>query len=294
MRIAIYGSRHQAGYINYIIRLVEALRRRGAKVVMAEKLFCHITNEISASFSVNEVVAADQKCPDADMAFSIGGDGTFLRTAQWAAPHEIPILGINTGHLGYLADHRLEADFEWLDLLFAGGFDVQSRSMIRVSGLSDEILDSFWPYALNEIAVLKKDTASMIDVEAYVDDDFLAHYKADGLIVATPTGSTGYNLSVGGPILQPTAPVNVLSPVAAHSLSMRPLVLGATSVVRMRVSSRAGSFLLSVDGRSLSLSELQDVIVSPAPFVTKVLIRPDRNFAETLRKKLYWGVLNGR
>lgn len=293
MKIAIYGSRHQTGYIDYIVELVAALHQRNVEVVMIDKLYNHILQNYSAPFSVDCVVAPGQKCPPADVAFSIGGDGTFLRTAQWVAPRQIPVFGINTGHLGYLADHRMEGDFDWIDTLLADGYRVEERAMLKVDIGETVSPDSdFWPYALNEVAVLKKDTASMIDIEAYVDNVFLAHYKADGLIVATPTGSTGYNLSVGGPILQPTAPVTVLSPVAAHSLSMRPLVVCSDSVVCLSTASRAGSFLLSLDGRSVTLPEGTRITVSRAPFVTRILVRPDHNFADTLRNKLHWGVLN--
>lgn len=294
MKIAIYGSRHQTGYIDYIVELVAALHQRGVEVVMISKLYNHILHNYSRRFEVDYVVGSERNCPQADIVFSIGGDGTFLRTAQWVAPRQIPIFGINTGHLGYLSDHRMEGDFEWLDVLLSGGFRIEERTMLKVEVVESDGNIGGWPYALNEVAVLKKDTASMIDIEAYVDDVFLAHYRADGLIVATPTGSTGYNLSVGGPILQPTAPVNVISPVAAHSLNMRPLVICNDSVVRLKTTSRAGSFLLSVDGRSDTLAEGNEIIVSRAPFATKILVRMNHNFADTLRNKLYWGVLNGK
>lgn len=294
MKIAIYGSRHQTGYIDYIVDLVNALHQRNVEIVMISKLYDHILKNYSGCFEVDHVVGSEQTCPQADVAFSIGGDGTFLRTAQWVAPRQIPVFGINTGHLGYLADHRMECDFEWLDQLLSGNYRIEERAMLKVDAVGSDGVAGCWPYALNEVAVLKKDTASMIDIEAYVDDVFLAHYKADGLIVATPTGSTGYNLSVGGPILQPMAPVNVLSPVAAHSLSMRPLVICNDSVVRLKTTSRAGSFLLSVDGRSTTLLEGRELIVSRAPFVTKILVKSDHNFADTLRNKLYWGVMNAR
>ncbi|MCM1022248.1 MAG: NAD kinase [Muribaculum sp.] len=294
MKIAVFGSRHQSGYEEYIVKLVEEMHIRNIQVIMADKLYSHFGDKALGNLAVEHVVAADEKCPSADFAFSIGGDGTFLRTAQWVAPSEIPIFGINTGHLGYLSDHRMEGNFNWLDLLLSGDYIVEQRQMLKVDVVSSGIADVIWPYALNEVAVLKKDTASMIEIEAYIDDVFLAQYKADGLIVSTPTGSTGYNLSVGGPILQPTAPVNVVSPVAAHSLSMRPLVVCNDSVVRLSTSSRVGSFLLSLDGRSLTLPEGVELIISKAPFVTNVVVRREHNFAETLRKKLYWGVQSGK
>ena len=292
MKIAIYGSRHQSGYIGYIADLVGELHKRGIEVLMAEKLFVHMAQNLPSAPEVDSVVGNSQISQYADLAFSIGGDGTFLRTAQWVAPYEIPVFGINTGHLGYLSDHRMARDFNWIDSLIAGDYSVEPRTMLKVESPTLRSENGFWPHALNEVAVLKKDTASMIDIEAYVDGVFLANYRADGLIVATPTGSTGYNLSVGGPILQPTAPVNVISPIAAHSLSMRPLVISNDAEVQLVTTSRAGSFRLTHEGRSLSINEVEPIVISPSFVTTKIVIRPEHNFADTLRQKLYWGVLN--
>ena len=293
MKIAIYGSRHQSRYLNEIVALINALRSHGVETVMARKLYDYLCESLqSAPAGVGEVVddGADARF-DADMAMSIGGDGTFLRTAQWVGRKEIPVLGINTGHLGYLADHRMDACQEWMRPLLEGCYEVESRTMIEteLEGEGVTTPPGWWPYALNEAAVLKKDTASMIDIEAYINGTYLAHYRADGLIMATPTGSTGYNLSVGGPILDPSTRVWVLSPIAAHSLSMRPLVVDNSACFSLSTLSRARSYRLSLDGRSMSLPVGSTVYMRRAPFVTRVVMHPGHNFADTLRDKLHWG-----
>ncbi|MDE5923020.1 MAG: NAD(+)/NADH kinase, partial [Muribaculum sp.] len=219
----------------------------------------------------------------------IGGDGTFLLTAQWVGDMQIPILGINTGHLGYLAaTHMKDAD-EWIERLLKGDYDIETRTLIEVEA-DCHLAEEIWPYALNEVAVLKQDTSSMIEMKARINGSPLAVYLADGLIVSTPTGSTGYNLSVGGPILEPSAPVWAVSPIAAHSLTMRPLVVRDDSVIAITTCSRSGAYRLSLDGRFLSLPTESTVTLRKAPFATRVIKRPGHHFTDTLRDKLMWGL----
>lgn len=289
MKIAVYGSRRQEGHFQQITALLDSLRAHGYAICMHRKLYDHLSANTELVPGMTEVVEAGAVL-SADMAISIGGDGTFLRTAAWVGSLQIPILGINTGHLGYLSDISIDETATLADDLAAGDFTVESRSLIQV-GLPYMPV-SFWPYALNEVAVIKKDTASMIAVRTCIGGVDLNTYLGDGLIVATPTGSTGYNLSVGGPIIQPTAPNWALSPVAAHSLTMRPLVISDDEELTVTPTSRAGTFLLSVDGRSLSLPSGTVITLRKAPFVTRVIHRAGHHFAETLRSKLLWGIDN--
>ncbi|MDE6489755.1 MAG: NAD(+)/NADH kinase, partial [Muribaculaceae bacterium] len=226
----------------------------------------------------------------ADMALSIGGDGTFLRTAQWIGDRQIPILGINTGHLGYLAEIRLSEAPAMIADILAGNYNVEPRSLLEA--IIPDCPADYWPYALNEAAILKKDTSSMITAHTAINGTDLTTYLGDGLIISTPTGSTGYNLSVGGPIIQPTAPNWVISPIAAHSLTMRPLVTSDNERLSVTTTSRAGSYLLSLDGRSLSLQSGTTVEIRRAPFSVHIVQRPGHNFASTLRAKLLWGIDN--
>ncbi len=284
MKLAIYGSRRQEGHIEYISRFMRRLEDLGVEVVMHPKLYTYLRSVILPSLAAVRRVT-DSNDFQADAAVSIGGDGTFLRTAMWVSERRIPILGVNTGHLGYLTAVGVDRLPEVPDYLFAGGFSHSHRSLIQVKA---EGLKS-WPYALNEVAVTKDDSASMIDARTTLDGRIFADYVADGLIVATPTGSTAYNLSVGGPIVQPDAPVWVVSPIAAHTLTMRPVVVSDLSQLAITVNARSERFRLTLDGRSVSLPVGSTVELCRAPFDVEVLHLSTSSFAETLRTKLHWG-----
>ena len=285
MRIAVFGNTYQEQHLDSLLQLFERLSHRNAWVEMERSFYNYLCRMLPTPPKVNDIITGDDF--NAAIALSIGGDGTFLRTAQRVGSKEIPILGINTGHLGYLADVKVDEMDAGLDNLFNGDFRVENRTMIEVT--SPDIKIDCWPYALNEVAILKQDTASMITMKASVDGAGLADYRADGLIISTPTGSTGYNLSVGGPIVAPQAPVWIISPVAAHSLTMRPLVVSDDSVVSVNTRSRTSSYRVSLDGRSVTLPVSTTIIMKRAPFVTKVVQRHDHRFVDTLRSKLLWG-----
>lgn len=288
MKVAIYGSRHQDSHVNDIARMVISLIENGDTMVIHRKIYDYLVSNLGDNFSRVTAGAEVTSEPgfDADVALSIGGDGTFLRTAQWVADTGIPIIGVNTGHLGFLAPFTIAEATEAL-LKRLSGYDIVERSLLHVDLIGGS-LDT-WPYAINEIAILKKDTASMITIDARIDRAPLADYLCDGLIISTPTGSTGYNLSVGGPIVQPSSPSFILAPVAAHSLTMRPLVVDDSSLLTLRVSSRTPSFRISLDGRSVNLPCGTDIYLSRAPFVVKTVCLPGHNFFDTLRRKLLWG-----
>ncbi|MDE6379101.1 MAG: NAD(+)/NADH kinase, partial [Muribaculaceae bacterium] len=222
--------------------------------------------------------------PDADVAISFGGDGTVIRTAHRLRDTEMPIAGINTGTLGYLAHFTLDNPELLLDGLIQQTLKKQARRVIQVEG--DKIPDDFVCCALNDIAVLKVDTASMININVELDGFFLADYRADGLIVSTATGSTAYNLSVGGPILQPELDCMVLSPVAPHSLTLRPIVTAGESELRLYITSRTGSYRLSVDGYSVTMKDKTVLKIKAAPYVVNLLSPHDDTFAASLREKL--------
>ncbi len=286
MRIAIYGSRRQEACAEPIRQFLESLRQRGVTVVMHRKLYSHLYEIIPrAMAAVGKVVDNDDF--EADMAVSLGGDGTFLRTAVWVGTKELPIIGVNTGHLGFLTALPVERLPYLLEDLENDVFRMESRRLLE---LESPFLDEYAaPYALNEIAVTKLESSSMIQAEVCIDGRPLAQYRADGLIVCTATGSTAYNLSVGGPIVQPTVDVCVLSPVAAHSLSMRPLVVDGSSVISIVPAGRASHVRLSLDSRYYEIGIGTQVRIRRAPFVVRLLQPAGRNFADTLRDKLHWG-----
>lgn len=288
MKIAIYGSRRQTAYLGPIKAFIQRLEKDGYEVVMHEKLYTHLLDYIPEALQgVDEVSCGTDFT--ADLAVSIGGDGTFLRTAAWIGSKEIPVVGVNAGHLGYLASLSIEELPELPCILRRGEFVMDSRFLVEVDVPGASLPEGWYPYALNEVVIFKGDTSSMITAEASVDGWPLGDYRADGVIVATPTGSTAYNLSVGGPIVQPSAPVVVISPIAAHSLTMRPLVVDRSSVLDFKVDSRGRNFRLALDGRSVQLPVGIRVRISKAPFVLRTIRLAGHNFADTLRNKLLWG-----
>lgn len=284
MKIAIYGSRRQHAAIGGIARFLDVLRSRAIVIAMHQKLLAHLA-EIAPDI-IDGVTEAET--PDgADLVVSLGGDGTFLRAAVWVGDLEIPIVGVNTGHLGFLSAISLEELPHLPEFIENDRFRLERRSLLCLE--KPEMPQFVGRYALNDISITKEESASMISAAVSLDGIFLADYRADGLIVCTSTGSTAYSMSVGGPIVQPTVDVNVISPVAAHSLSMRPLVVGAHSRISIVPSGRSRQVRVAVDGRSVPVDMDTEIVISRAPFCVKVLQMADHSFADTLRSKLHWG-----
>lgn len=285
MRIAVYGSRRQDNYLPEIEAFMKRLAQMGVEVVMHPKLYKYLQAVMLPALAAVRRVT-DSSDFTADAAVSIGGDGTFLRTAMWVSRSDIPILGVNTGHLGYMTALSVDRLSEVPELIMSGTLSYERRGLIEV--VSPEI--KTWPFALNEVTISKDDSASMIDAMTYLDGIHLADYCADGLIIATPTGSTAYNLSVGGPVIQPQTRVWVISPIAAHTLTMRPLVISDSSSLSILPQARAEHFRLTLDGRSVSLPVGTEIHLRRADFDVKVLHLPGSSFIETLRNKLHWGI----
>ncbi len=286
MTIAIYGSRRQHDALPYIREFLQLLHEQKMPVVMHRKLFGHLQEIMGTAVGALVTKVTDGTDFGADLVVSLGGDGTLLRTAAWVGDKEIPIVGVNTGHLGYLTALTVESLPMLTGLLVADALRVERRSLIMVSGAP--LPAHACPCALNEIAISKVDTASMIEAQVAIDGAPLADYCADGLIVCTSTGSTAYNLSVGGPIVQPTVDVFVISPVAAHSLSMRPMVVNADSAIAITAGGRASHVRISLDGRSYLLDTGTTVRLCRAPYSTLILQQATHSFADALREKLHW------
>lgn len=283
-RISIFGSQYQDSHLAGLQYLLEQLENKGFEVAVEENFAKYLRRSGIRTGSARDASLFPE---DTECVLSIGGDGTFLHAARWIGKSETPIMGINTGHLGFLAGYSLAETDELLDVLATGRGVEERRAVVEVS--CDALPQDFWPYALNEVAVLKGDTASMVTVHADIDGLYLADYQSDGLVVATPTGSTAYNLSVGGPIMQPTLKCLVISPIAPHSLTMRPLVVSGDSRVMLRASSRVGDCRVSLDGRSFLMPCGEPLLIKEADFRVVVLRRPDTNYPEILRSKLLWG-----
>ena len=284
-RIAIYGSRRQASYLEELARLFSFMRDAGFKVSVHPKLYNYLAGEQVDMHGAESAIWVPE---DTSLVISIGGDGTFLRAARWVGRREIPILGVNTGHLGFLAGCGMDEVEDMIGKICRGDVAIERRMLLHVE--SRDLPDKVWPYALNDVSLLKEECASMITVQARVNGNYLADYRADGFVVSTPTGSTAYNLSAGGPILEPTIDCMSLVAVAPHTLTVRPLVIGGDSELELKIDSRTDEFRLSLDGESYPLPAVERVKIRRADFSTLLVRKKDSNFATILRDKLNWNL----
>ena len=287
-QIAIFGKKRMHTGIDLLARFFELLLSHSdtLQISIRRDYYTFLQREIG--LTGYEANVFDTYNGKADLVLSIGGDGTFLTTSAAVGAYETPIMGINSGHLGFLSATELSNAEEIVNEIVSGNYLIQERSLISVSG--PEVLNERNHFALNEVAILKQDNASMITLETTIGGRLLANYRGDGLIVATPTGSTGYNLSVGGPIVSPTTPAWIVSPIAAHSLTMRPLVIGDNDELIVNTTGRSDHFLLAIDGKSVTLPIGTPLTLKKASHKIKLVTRIDQNFTDTLRDKLHWGV----
>jgi len=287
MDYALFGHTYQSDHSQKLSQLFSALRRLdpSARIFVDAPFYEWLK---SRGVHVSATATFEGEDFDADLCLSFGGDGTLLHTARRVGNRQIPVMGINTGHLGYLTTAGITNPDDTARMIAGGHYRIESRSMLRAR--ATDCAEDCEAFALNEVAVTRQDSASMISVEARIGGRLLAVYRADGLIISTPTGSTGYNLSVGGPIMAPGTGVWVISPIAAHTLTMRPLVIPDTSEVTLAIRSRSGSYLVSYDGSAVILPESSGLTIDRAPFVTRIAVALGNDFVDTLREKLLWGI----
>ena len=284
MITGVFGNKYQATHLDELRGFLSWLRHNRHTVLIERNFADYLLDN---GFELNSSEIVGDLPVEADMVASIGGDGTFLHASDWVGPRQTPIMGINTGHLGYLTGYSF-ADFSKIEMAFKGEYDVSSRMTIEVK--SEFLPDGFSPVALNEVSVSKGDTTSMVEIHAMIDGKYLADYLADGLVISTPTGSTAYNLSCGGPIVEPTIDSFVLSPIAPHSLTLRPLVVGPESQLSFVIKSRGSQCIIGVDGRTFSIPADGTLIkVSKASYRVRVIQPSSTDFASVLRSKLGWG-----
>jgi len=286
MKIGIFGSECHVDKLSLIQRLFNKLNILGGDVYIQRDFYTFLTATLQYQPPITGIL--DEDAFDLDIALSVGGDGTFLRTAARLNTFSIPILGINTGRLGFLADIGCEQLEQTLDELFQQKYSIKERMLLKLH-LQEDVFQGH-NYALNEVAILKRDTSSMITIHTFLNDRYLTSYQADGLIIATPTGSTAYSMSLNGPIILPESDNIVLTPVAPHSLNVRPLVIPGSYHIKLLVESRIQTFLVALDGRSEVLSMETQLSVSKAEYTTRVIQRLNHTFYQTLRNKLLWGI----
>ena len=287
MKIAVYGQNYakesNQEAFNFLLTI---LLEHNVDVFVESGFLSKQTDSIQENSSVNLFNTLDDSF---NLLISIGGDGTILRAITFVRDLGIPIVGINTGRLGFLATIQTDEISNALNEIFKGAYKISERSLLSVttSPMNEDIENT--NFALNEIAISRKNTTSMITVETHLNDEYLTSYWADGLILSTPTGSTGYSLSCGGPVITPDANNFVSTPIAPHNLSARPLIIPDNTSVQFKVDGREDQFLLSLDSRIITLPNSTKVIIKKADFVISMVELIDESFLDTLRKKLLWG-----
>ena len=285
LRFAIFGNTYQPSKSSSLAKILSFLHTRSHEVCLDRPFYEFALHEHDADMSFVGVFDGDDF--SADYVISMGGDGTFLNTATRVGTKETPIIGVNTGRLGFLADVLPSEVDDALEAVVRGEYRIETHTAIQLETDGEPIPQCC--YALNDIAVLKRAEASMISIRTSINGEYLVTYQADGLIVSTPTGSTAYSLSNGGPIIVPQTSTLCLTPVAPHSLSVRPIVISDDSRVTLYVESRSHNFLAAIDGRSVTLTEGTTLTISKAPFVTWIVKRNDRRYFSSLREKMMWG-----
>ena len=297
MTIAIFGNAMKPSTLIEVRHILQFMTEKGIHVLLSQELRQELDLREYPGFPENwdgeqqpETVYGEP----IDFALSVGGDGTFLTSAAAIGNKNIPILGVNCGHLGFLAEVQTQNVDEILQQLVAGEYTIERRHLLSLSILDkegnkrDDLVMA--PNALNEIAILKQGLTNMLTIETKVNGELLHNYHSDGLIIATPTGSTAYNLSIGGPLVVPQSRGIILTPIAPHSLTVRPIVMPDDWKFDIRVNSRYDAYMVSVDGRSQSLSTDMSLHIERAPYTVKVVQIGDNSFLKSLRTKLNWGI----
>ncbi len=289
MKVAIYGQYYQNS-TEPIIRDIFVFFNENQVEMVIEEAFLKLLYEKQIVKKEYKTFQSHKELDSSfDIMISIGGDGTILRAATLVRDSGIPILGINAGRLGFLAMVQKEKIAEFLQLIIEKKYTISERNLISLTGTPEIPEISDINFAMNEISVSRKDTTSMITIETYLNDEFLNSYWADGLIISTPTGSTGYSLSCGGPILTPNVSSLVITPIAPHNLNARPLVIPDDTIIRLKITGREEHYLVSLDSRIASVKNESVLTIQKTPFKIKMVEIHEETFLKTLRNKLLWG-----
>lgn len=288
-KVAIYGQAFHTNALKEVLLLLEVLQQKNV-VVFFEKQFYDLYQEQNMLPKKFPTFSHFNDLNNSfDLFFTVGGDGTILRSISYIRNLNIPVLGINTGRLGFLATIQKEEIEQAIQLLFKKEFTIQKRTLLTVKTIPASETDLDINFALNEVTIARKNTTSMIGVKTYLDDEYLTNYWADGLIVATPTGSTGYSLSCNGPVVLPNSKSIVITPIAPHNLNARPLIISDSTKIKLEVTGRESEFLMSLDSRITTIKENTQILIEKAPFSIQTVLLKNQSFLKTLRSKLLWG-----
>jgi len=287
LKIALHGRYLQDKYYPFLKKAIDLLTNNGAELSFTDE-FEKLHTKFFKSPAPGPVLTRDDELSHLDFIISLGGDGTLLDTITYVRDRNIPIMGINLGRLGFLATITTDELEAAVACIFNNNFAIDERSLIRMND-SEGVFGNL-NFALNEFAIQKRDTSSMIVVHTFIDGQFLNAYWADGLIVSTPTGSTGYSMSCGGPLVLPQSNNFIITPIAPHNLNVRPMVVNDKSSITFQIEGRAKNFLVSLDSRSKTVNDSIDIEIVKEDFTAKLVKFHDYVFFDTLRSKLHWGV----
>ena len=287
MRIALHGRRFSKESFPYVQTIAKKLLNQGHEIYITDVCAKENQSETKDFLAAYPQISILENLEPIDFFFSLGGDGTLLETVSLVGPLEIPILGINLGTMGFLATTAKNDIESALNLFFDGQYELEERSLLHLKSNTQLFKDQ--NFALNEVAILKRDTSSMIIVRCYIDGEFVNTYWADGLMVSTPTGSTGYSLSCGGPLVLSQSASFIITPVSPHNLNVRPLVVSDNSEISFEIEGKGRSFLISLDSRSHTVNSTVKISLTKASFSAKLVKISGYSFFDTLRNKLNWG-----
>jgi len=288
VKVGIFAKKIDKEFVRNLEDLFDSLNIINANVWLHPDLLHIINNILFLNIKVKNLIDSELLPDDIDFFITIGGDGTFLEALPTIKNKDIPLLGINTGRLGFLADISPVEIRGAINAIANNEYKIEHRAILQVKLTPVQGID--FPFALNDLTIHKRDTSSMIKIKAYIDDSFLATYWADGLIISTPTGSTAYSMSVGGPIVSPDSKNLIITPIASHNLTVRPLVIPDNHKISLKIDSRDSKFLLSLDARSFAIEKTLEVQVEKAENTIPLIKLNNYCYYSTLRNKLMWGI----
>ncbi|NQU34272.1 MAG: NAD kinase [Bacteroidetes bacterium] len=290
MKVALFGKVYADNQKDYLQLLIDELTKRNSDICIYEPYYKAIAKEINLSSNISVFNSNLDIKNKVDMLFSIGGDGTMLDTVPIVRNSGIPILGINLGRLGFLSSVSKSEIQEAVNCVFNGDYYIDKRALLQL--IEPKKLFGNVNYALNDLTIYRNNATSLIIVHVFIDDKFLNSYWGDGLIVSTPTGSTAYSLSVGGPIVTPGSKNFIIAPIASHNLTVRPIVLQDSSIIKIKIEGREDKYLMSMDSRHSTISKNDEIIIKRCSFNVNLVQMNNQNFYSTIREKLNWGVDN--
>ncbi|SNR14519.1 NAD kinase [Tenacibaculum jejuense] len=288
-KVAIYAQSYSLNAEKEVKTLIKCLEKHNIVIFIEEEYYNLLTSHEVLSKKYPVFSHFNDLSDSFDMLFTVGGDGTILRAVTYIRNLNIPILGINTGRLGFLATIQKKEIKEAIASIMEGKFSLQERSLLQIQTNPGTETFSELNFALNEVTIARRNTTSMIGIKTYLDEEYLTNYWADGLIISTPTGSTGYSLSCGGPVILPDSTSLVITPIAPHNLNARPIIIPEKTNIQLEVSAREKDFLISLDSRIATVPQETIVQIQKAPFTVKTILLENQSYLKTLRQKLLWG-----